>query len=150
MCENNMADITKIIFTSSLTVIGGMVLFVAGQITSKFIIEPIYDLKKTLGEIHYSLSFHARPIITPLTKEELSDKAQDVLRRLSCELRTKITTIPCYRLFNLICCVPPKKNAFSAANYLMMLSNSVHNADRSKNMDIPDKIIRLLNLEPLE
>ena len=150
MCDSNMSDVTKIVFTSSLTILGGLFLFVVGQITSKFIIDPIHDLKKTIGDIRYSLSFHARSIHTPLTKDELSDQAQDDLRKLSCLLRVKVDLIPCYKLFSIISCLPSKTNALEAASFLMGLSNSVHNEDRSKNSARTDKIVSLLNLEPLE
>lgn len=59
-----MDDFTKILLTSSLTAIGAVVVFVASQILGKLVIEPIQDLKKTLGEIRYSLVFHAQAIMT--------------------------------------------------------------------------------------
>lgn len=44
-----MDDLTKILLTSSLTVLGGVLVFVTGQLIVKFLIEPIHELKKIIG-----------------------------------------------------------------------------------------------------
>lgn len=147
-----MDELTKIILPSLLTIAGTVMVFVAGQLLAKFIIEPIHDLKKILGEIDYSLVLHAPAIHTPIGKEEAEIKAQEVLRKLSCDLRSKIGAIPLYQLWASISCgfLPPKKKANEAAKHLMGLSNSVRKEDRSKNSDIADKIRLLLKMESLE
>lgn len=48
-----MEECTKLVLTASVTIIGGVIVFVMGQIVSKFFIDPIQDLKKLLGEIRY-------------------------------------------------------------------------------------------------
>ncbi len=146
-----LSDTEKIIYTASATVLTGLIVFVLGQFILKFIIEPMQDLKKTIGEIRYSLSFHARPIFTPITKEALSDQAENDLRRLSCTLNSKVETIPCYRFFSAVGCVLPKKNILTSASHLMALSNSVHKPDRTENQKLVDNIRRLLNISiPVE
>ena len=91
-----MDDLTKILLTSSLTAIGAILVFVMGQILGKLVIEPIQDLKKTLGEIRYALVFHAQAIMTPVGDREEEDKASEALRRLACDLRSKVGAIPFY------------------------------------------------------
>ena len=91
-----MDDLTKILLTSSLTAIGAVVVFVASQILAKLIIEPIHDLKKALGEIRYALVFHAQAIMTPVGDREREDKASEALRKLACDLRSKVEAVPFY------------------------------------------------------
>lgn len=145
-----MNDICKILLTSFLTVCTGAFVLVFGQIVIKFLINPIHDLKKTLGEISFTLAFHARAISTSIGKEEPDNEAQKALMKLSCDLRSKIETIPWYPFWSArsCCSLPYKKNGFAAATYLRSLSNSVHGKEsRSKNSDIVNKICLLLNLE---
>lgn len=46
-----MSDIYKIVLTSSLTVLGGVITFVIGQLVIKFLIEPIHNYMKLVSEI---------------------------------------------------------------------------------------------------
>src|SRR5688572_8306196 len=54
-----MSEELKIILTSSLTILGGIIVFVAGQVVTKFIIEPLYEQSKLIGEIANSLTYYA-------------------------------------------------------------------------------------------
>ena len=148
-----MDDLTKILLTSSLTAIGAILVFVMGQILGKLVIEPIQDLKKTLGEIRYALVFHAQAIMTPVGDREEEDKASEALRRLACDLRSKVGAIPFYGRWAAISSgfLPARTNAFEASKQLIGLSNSVHQQNRSdRNGMRVDKIERLLGFEPME
>lgn len=151
--EQDVDDLTRILLTSSLTVIGGVLIFVLGQLLVRFIIEPIQDLKKLLGEIRFVLVFHAPAILTPVGDKDSEDSAQKALRKASSDLRSKIGVIPFYRLWSSVSCgfLPGKKNAFEASKLLMGLSNSVHQPNRSdKNVDRIAKVECFLNYESLE
>jgi hypothetical protein len=143
-----MSEIVKIILASSLTIIGGVLVFVAGQLVVKFVIEPIQELKKTLAEIHYSLVFHACPILSSFGKEDW-DNTADILRKLSCDLSARIEAVPLYDRWESLShkFLPDKKKAREASRFLMALSNSMHDQDRSKNGDIVKKIFLLLNFD---
>jgi hypothetical protein len=54
-----MSEIYKIILTSSLTVFGGVLTFVAGQVVIKFLIEPIHNYMKLVSEIADTLILYA-------------------------------------------------------------------------------------------
>ena len=54
-----MTEITKIILTSSLTVMGGVIVLVVGQIVVKFLLEPFQNHRKLIGEIANSLILYA-------------------------------------------------------------------------------------------
>jgi hypothetical protein len=128
-----MDDLTKILLTSSATVIGGVAIFVAGQVIGKFVIEPIHDFKKVLGEIRFSLVFYAQAILTPVGNIEAENEASKVLRRLSCELASKRAAIPFYGLWAAVSFgfLPRQRLVSSASEQLMGLSNSLHQKDRS-------------------
>lgn len=148
-----MDGLTKILLTSSLTVFGGVFIFVVGQLLGKFVIEPIQDLKKLLGEIRFALVFHAQAILTPVGDKPGEDEAQKTFRKLSSDLRSKIGAIPFYHYWSKISCgfLPRKGNALEASKQLMGLSNSVHQSDRSdKNAVRVAKIEKLLNYEAVE
>ena len=94
-----MSDLEKILWTSASTIFGGVILFVIGQLLSKFLIEPIQELKKAIGEVRFNLAYYAPIIHTPISRDkERSDKAYDAIMRNSCDLLTKADAIPFYRL----------------------------------------------------
>ena len=148
-----MDDLTKILLTSSLTAIGAVLVFVVSQLLGKLVIEPVQDLKKLLGEIRYSLVFHAQAIMTPVGNREAEDHAAEVLRKLSCDLRSKVEAVPFYDRWAARShgFMPVRADAFEASKQLMGLSNSVHNDSRSDiNSKRIAKIERLLSFEPIE
>ncbi|MGB4115808.1 MAG: hypothetical protein WBK51_04580 [Polaromonas sp.] len=148
-----MDDFTKILLTSSLTAIGAVVVFVASQILGKLVIEPIQDLKKTLGEIRYSLVFHAQAIMTPVGDREGEDKASEALRKLACDLLSKVGAVPFYDRWAAISSdfLPARVSANEASKCLIGLSNSVHQQNRSdRNSMRVDKIELLLGFESME
>jgi hypothetical protein len=51
--------VSDIFVTSGLTILGGIVIFVGGQILTKFIVEPFYEQSKLIGEIANSLIYYA-------------------------------------------------------------------------------------------
>jgi len=148
-----MSELTKILLTSSLTALGAIVVFVASQLLGKLVIEPVQDLKKLLGEIRYALVFHAQAIFTPVGDTASEDEAAKVLRRLACDLRSKIGAVPYFdfwaarsRSF-----LPSRGNVFEASKLLMRLSNSVHQDDRYKNNHgCVERIEKLLGYEPFD
>ena len=94
-----MSDLEKIIWTSASTILGGVILFVIGQLLSKFLIEPIQELKKTIGKVRFNLAYYAPIIHTPISRDKArSDKAYDAFMKNSCDLPTKADAIPFYRL----------------------------------------------------
>lgn len=146
-----MNELTKIVLTASVTVAGGVVIFVMGQLLGKFIIDPLHELKKVLGEIHFALLFHAPAIMTPVGNRISEDEAAKILRRLSSDLHSKIGAVPFYERWSRMSrgFLPEKQNAHLASRLLMGLSNSVHQENRFEtNPDQVGKIEKLLNFEP--
>ena len=148
-----MDDLTKILLTSSLTAIGAVAVFVVSQLLGKLVIEPIQEMKKLLVEVRYTLVFHAQVIFTPVDDRDSEDKASEALRKLSCDLRSKMGSVPFYDYRARISkgFLPRKADAREASKQLIGLSNSVHTSPRPDgNHNRIAKIERLLGFESMD
>ena len=124
-----MSDLSQILLTSALTIFGAIVVFILGEWILKFVLEPIRDLRRTIGEVRYSLAFHAQIILTPVSRtKERSEETRRELLRLSCELYMHSEAIPWRRFITKVSngFVPDPKRIRSAAIGLRTLSTYVH------------------------
>jgi len=151
-----MSDLEKILWTSASTILGGVIVFVSGQLLSKFLIEPIQELRKAIGEVRFNLAYYAAIIHSPISRDkERSDKAYDAIMRNSCDLLTKADAIPFYRFlprrFDL-----PNENIDRAAVDLRALTTYLHETGEKAASHIEEvnrrveSIQRQLQLRPLE
>ncbi len=128
-----MSELSLVVLTSSLTIIGGITVYVIGQVIEKFLIEPIYEQAKFIGEIADSLIFYADIISNPgYGKPKKIDDASKQLRQQASQLMAKTHAIRSYKLMQFLRIVPKHKDIISARQNLIGLSNSVH---REKNTD---------------
>lgn len=149
-----MTDIERIVWGA----LGAIAVYVIGQLLSKFFIEPLHELRKTVGEVRFTLAFHAPTIHTPIGRTmEKSNAAQEALMKSSCDLVAKLHAIPLYELTRLLafCALPSRKSVEQAAVQLRGLSTYVHETGEKANapIEIVNKrvtaIMRLLHLKPL-
>jgi hypothetical protein len=138
-----------IILTSVFTIIGGVIVYALGQLLSKFVIEPIVELKKIIGEVSFNLAFHAVTIYTPNggTSEQFKT-AREALIKSSCDLSKQVNIVPFYP--SKFC--PSKKDIEKSAKDLLALSTYLHETDskeyqHEKIGKIVAKIKQNLNLE---
>jgi hypothetical protein len=84
-CEGwGMSDIEKIVVTAAFTLLGGVIVYVVGQFLSKAFIDPLQNLRKTIGETRFNLTFHVGVIHSPIGRaSEKSDNTQDALMKSS-------------------------------------------------------------------
>lgn len=150
-----MTDIEKIIWGG----FGGLVVFVIGQLLAKFFIEPLHELRKTVGEVRFNLAFHAPTIHTPIGRsKEASDQAREALMKNSCDLIADLHAIPGYRITRFLSfgVLPCRKAIEDAAVQLRGLSTYVHETHDKANSSLDviqkriDRIEKLLLLKPLE
>ena len=109
-----MTDINKLV----LTALGALVVYVLGQLFSKFFIEPVHDLRKSVGEVRFNLMYYAHTIHTPSERrKEDQIMADDALRKSSCDLIAKLYAIPWYDTSRLLSfgVLPPKTSIEAAA-----------------------------------
>jgi hypothetical protein len=71
----------------TLTLTGGVLVYVIGQLLSKILIEPDQELGKAITQIRIVLAVHAPTIHTPIGRSErTSEQAVPALRACSAEL----------------------------------------------------------------
>ncbi len=154
-----MTELQKIVVTAAFTIIGGVFVYVIGQFISKFLIEPIHELKKTIGEVSFNLAFHAPVIHTPAARKTgRPEKACEALMKSSCDLLARVNAIPFYGILSKISLrfLPPKQAIVAAAVQLRGLSTYVHETAANANDSLDAiakrvaKIEKNLGLAPLE
>lgn len=123
------------IVTAALTTLFVVLVFVAGQLAQRFILEPIQEQRKILGEIAFSLLFHAnvmdmaRRENTGLVQIEDPVETVKTLRSLAGRLRATLYTIPFYDVLSRFGFVPSAEAVKSASQSLVGWSNSIHHGD---------------------
>ena len=97
------------VLTAALTVFGGAVVLVVGQVVQRFFLEPMQEQRQVVGEIAHAITFDANVGRIPgeeglnETYRELLDKRRDEthlrLRGLAARLRATLWTVPFYAFF---------------------------------------------------
>lgn len=139
------------LMVAGITILGGFVVYVAGQIFIKFIIEPIHEQKRTIGEIADAIIFYANKYYSAplglLSSEVRYEKEvdrneiiSDRIRGLGTQLVSKTHLIPLYNLFSLVGIVKPMKEIVKAKKALMGLSNLAGSPDREAQIKFEKEI----------
>jgi hypothetical protein len=119
-----MASQLAVVF---LTVFSGTVTYVAGQLALKMVVEPVQDLKKTIGVISHSLIERANVIYNPgLSTNDVNGETSRELRKLASRLRSHLYLIPSYSVMAGIFRLPLPIEILTASKSLIGLSNGVH------------------------
>lgn len=112
--------------TVLLTIVSDVLTFVLGQIFVKLVIEPVHEMKKTLGQISHSLIEHANIIGNPgIPSKDIMNEASQQLRRLSSQLHAHLYLVPLYAITARIFFLPSAQKVRGASTKLIGLSNSV-------------------------
>jgi hypothetical protein len=123
--KKNM-ELFKIALTSSLTVLGGVVVFVLGQIIAKFFIEPIHEQFRVIGEIADLLIFYADLYSNPGdSNPERREEASKMLRKQASQLMARTSTIRLYKLWQFLEFVRKHADIMEAHKHLIGLSNCI-------------------------
>ena len=132
---NRSASSMSSIVTAALTALFAVIVFVAGQLAQRFLLEPIQEQRKIIGEIAFSLLFHAnvmdmaRRANSGLMQLEEPTETAKTLRSLAGRLRATLYTIPFYNAFARLGFVPNSEAVESASQSLVGWSNSIHHGD---------------------
>jgi len=114
-----------------VTALFAVVVFVAGQILQRFVLEPIQEQRRLIGEVAHALLFYANrgPAGVQLgtfTLEDLRETSRH-LRDLAGRLRSSIFYIPLYdTVARLVDSVPMREDALEAATQLVGWSNGLY------------------------
>lgn len=145
----DMSEPLKIILTAAATLLGGLFLLVLKQI----FIEPIYELRKLIGEICHHV-FLSRALIentiissgTEQDKLNELDKATDKFKDLSARLRAAVNVVPLFGLLSVLRFVPSKKKLLKGAGSLSVLSYCKYQNDKEKVSEEVEKLFDTLGL----
>ena len=142
-----MTDLDKILLTSLTTIIGGVFVFTIGRILEKFVIEPLHDYKKTIGNITDNLIFYANIYSNPtVSSKEEKDEASKTFRKLASELTVKTYAISFPKIFSAIKIIPNHTNLINATTSLIGLSNALYNSDYKNINATTEKIKKYLGI----
>jgi hypothetical protein len=115
--------------TVFLTVLSGVITFVIGQLIVKLVIDPVQEMKKTIGQISHSMIEDANVIANPgVPSEEVMKETSKRLRQLSSQLQAHLYLVPQYQKAAKIFGLPSKEKVLAASDSLLGLSNSVFRA----------------------
>lgn len=131
----------------TLTIIGGVTIYVVGEIILKFFIAPVNKLSLLIGKIFDSLDYYANVYTNPLGKDEseemknLRREAQDVLRKQATQLLARQICIRWYKFGAFFKVIPKEQNLLKARGYLIGLSNSCFLTDLQGRQERVDSMV---------
>jgi len=143
-----MSDLVKIVLTACVTLVGGVILLVATQIFTRFVVDPLVDFRRLLGEVSHTLVFHANCLHNPVTMAstpEFAD-ARRQCRMLASRLRSFSAAVPLYSFLACIHLVPPLSNVYDASSNLIGLSNTMANSPETWATNYYERIRKALKI----
>ena len=130
--------------TAFYTVLSGYLVFILGQITINFLLNPIKCQKETIGEIQDAVIYYAN-VFSSMMNKDTQNEAAEKFRKLATKLVSTTRVIPFYPQLQSIFGLPSLKNIESAHHSLIGLSNGVgHERDTDKVMKNLKKELNLL------
>ena len=118
--------------TVFLTVLSGVTTFVIGQLIVKLVIDPVQEMKKTIGQISHSMIEYANVIANPgVLSDDIMNETSKHLRQLSSQLHAHLYIVPQYQKTAKVFGLPGKEEVLAASGSLIGLSNSVFRAGSS-------------------
>ena len=137
-------ELVKIFLTSGLTIVGGVFVCILGQVIQTFLLEPVHEQSKAIGEIYCGLVYYAVWYGNPGSgKPEDMAAGSDAIRRYASQLQGTTHAIHCYDLFERWGLVPIRQNIDEAVGDLIRLSNSIHTGQGRENRADADHIRNL-------
>jgi hypothetical protein len=120
------AQLDQVLLTSALTVIGGVFVFVVGQIILRFVIDPVLALRQVIAEIADAMIYNAPVIVTPIARSpENVRELRDTLRAKSSLLQTRMMATPWADFFAARGLIPQRASIETAVRSLRGLSHVV-------------------------
>ena len=145
------------------TVVTGVTILVLGRLLQTFMLDPLTELRKVIGEIDYNLTYLAHWYANPFTHDEAKQlpertldaiqKASDTLRQCGSRLGAASNATLGYQLWEYTILVPPRAAVREARGHLILLSNAMFRTGAGfpekgeRNTEVRDRIQALLWLE---
>jgi hypothetical protein len=144
-----MTAVVKPVLTTLSTIIPATLIFVIGQIFTRFVLEPIQEQARTVGRIAFCLLAYAD--LTPEThKTDRLDEASRALRELAAQLRASRRVIPFYPALALCRCVISKRVLLESSAVLIHWSNAIYNGDTKAYRNRLGELLNVPGLDLVE
>lgn len=114
--------------SSLLTFVGGLFIFITGQIVLKSYIEPLQEFQKTIGEIGSAILVFSNCFNSTIS-DASAQEAIVALRKLSGDIQGKRRVIPHYVFFEKMGIVPSSSDISMVSVCLVEISNEVGISD---------------------
>ena len=102
-----------------LTIFTGIFVFIGSQYLLKIIVEPIVELKKTIGMISYTLLFYRSRIVNSIRDVEAANE----IKTISAKLLSMQSTIPMYGYIYKALKLPSKCQLIEASQELNLIQS---------------------------
>ena len=133
------------------TVLSGVFVYIVGQWVLRWVIEPVQDTRKTIGEIAHFLREYQAPIANrDVTSKERLSEISNRLNLLSADLFSHLYLVPGYNFTRRLFGLPSSKHIRDVERELRGLSNAVVNANSRLDEEIArrhDKIFDGLGIQ---
>ena len=139
-------------------ILAGVIIYVAGQIIVKIVIDPVQELKRVIAEIAFKLIYYSHVYrVTSSGDAEASEEeaqkrvdsekleqAADEYRKLASMLNAAYRLVPFYSLTKLIFFLPKETDIIEARNSLLEMSEEIFAAPKSFVISERRKVIEKL------
>jgi hypothetical protein len=126
-------------------IVAGVIIYVAGQIIVKIVIDPVQELKRVIAEIAFKLIYYSHVYrVTSTGDEEASkeeaqkgvdsenlEQAADEYRKLASMLNAGYRLVPFYAIARLLFFLPKEADIIETRNALLEMSEEIFAAPKS-------------------
>ncbi len=126
-------------------IIAGVIIYVAGEIIVKIVIDPVQELKRVIADIalkliHYSHVYRIAPSgdvdasgeeVQKSVDSEKLEQAADEYRKLASMLNAGYRLVPFYAIAKLLFFLPKEADIIDARNELLEMSEEIFAAPKS-------------------
>lgn len=117
------------------------------QLLQKFLVDPVHEQSKVIGEIFFGLVYYANFYANPgRGRPEDLAATSDAFRRYASQLQGTTHAIRCYNQFERWGLIPQRSKIEEAVRNLIRISNSIHSGDGRENSKDAESVKTLLTL----
>lgn len=130
--------VPNLYLTAGLTIIGGIIVFVAGQILLKIFLEPVAELRRSIGFVSSVFLRHQAKI----TNGRCNDEIQDDLHQAASQLLVNAQAIPLYPLFRRLFKLPPDDELVRAAQAMNLIASRARGEETQGSVEEFNRSLR--------
>jgi len=141
-----MSELDKILWTALATILSGSFIFVISQFASRFILEPVIEVKRVVGEIIFVLLQYdtVNYSILDIENEDdfnrLKDAKRDI-REKGSRIVSASFSVPYYDFFRLLFRLPSRIVLISVGQTLLQIADRLGESHSPTEMDELSKMI---------